>query len=290
MKADLECVPCMIRQTIDTARYSTDDPNLQRAVVNRVLHFLYNASLEVTPPELGKKVYHIINNNTRKKDPYREMKHSYNRSALEIYDELKRLIDQYSNPLEIAAKLAIVGNTIDYGVTNNPISIHQVIMESKKIDFSINHFDYLLKDLRRETNILYLTDNAGEIVFDKLLLETIHQSFPSKEFNITVGVRGGSIINDATREDAEFIRMNEVARVIDNGDDTPGTLLKYVSAEMKRYYDQAELIISKGQGNYGTLDQEKKLIYFLLKVKCPLIAKNIGAKEGDTVMKCNKYD
>jgi len=135
-----------------------------------------------------------------------------------------------------------------------------------------------------------LADNAGEIVFDKLFIETIRRSFPAKEFDITVVVRGEPIINDATKEDTEFIRMNEVARVINNGDDTPGTLLKYVSAEMKRYYDQAELIISKGQGNYETLDQEKKLIYFLLKVKCPLIAKNIGAKEGDTILKCNKYD
>ena len=290
MKTNLECIPCIIRQTVDTVRYSTDDPNLQRAVVNRVLHFLYNASLEVTPPELGKKVYHIISNNTRNKDPYREMKHSYNQSALEIYDDLSKLIDQDSNPLEMAAKLAIMGNIIDYGVTNNPISIQQVITDSKKIEFSINHLDYLLKDLRRDTNILYLADNAGEIVFDKLLLETFRHSFPGKEFNITVVVRGGPIIDDATKEDAEFTRMNEVARVIDNGDDTPGTLLKYVSDEMRKYYDQAELIISKGQGNYETLDQEKKLMYFLLKVKCPIIAKNICAKEGDTVLKCNKYD
>ncbi len=288
MKLELDCISCTVRQLMKTVRFVTEDQDLQRRVINKAFQFLEGASFEVSPPELASHIYRIISDIADDGDPYRKIKDEYNRSALRVYDDLKRTVFESSEPLKMAVRLAIAGNGIDYGTSNSPVSVQQVIEDMGTGTFHTNHVDSLASDLRRVEKILYLADNAGEIVFDKLLIETIRRLYAVEGVEITLVVRGKPVINDATMKDALDIGMDEVARVIDNGTDVPGTILKYASPELRRCFEESELIISKGQGNYETLNEVDKLIYYLFIVKCPVTGGHLGAKKGDFVLKCNR--
>jgi len=287
LKAELECFPCIIQQTVSYVRHFINDRNLQRAITNRVLHLLYETSLDITPPEIGKKVYRLIKNITRNEDPFQEIRQKDNQTILKMYQKLKNIIYNNGDPIKTAAKLAIAGNLIDYGANNGKIHMDLISKKINQVDLAVNHLGGFLKDLNRIDHVLYLADNAGELVLDKLFIEMIRRFHTSNDFAITVVVRGKPVINDAIIDDAQYIGMDKVANVIDNGDDAPGTILKNCSTEMKKYYDEADLIISKGQGNYETLSDENKLIYFFLQAKCPIIANNIGVQVGDLVLMKN---
>jgi len=285
MKTELDCIPCFVRQTLETVRYATAYSDLQRSVFNEVLLFLKDADFDLSPPEIGRHICYLIKAITGSDDPYSKIKERDNLSALEVYGYLKRLAYHSANPLELGAKLAVAGNMIDFGANQRPKRIEDVLSALDKMSFFINHFESLVRDLRDAQKILYLADNAGEIVFDKFFLEMIRRNLSNGEdLDITVAVRGKPIINDATKSDAFAIGMDEVAGVIDNGDDTPGTVLDRTSAVFRRYVDKADLIISKGQGNYETLDTSEKPIYFLFQVKCPVLAGKIKANEGEFVI------
>ena len=133
-------------------------------------------------------------------------------------------------------------------------------------------------DAANAQDILYLADNAGEIVFDRLLIEQLPMQ------KITVVVKGFPIINDATMEDAVAAGLTEIVSVIDNGSDAPGTILEICSDAFVSRFEQADLIITKGQGNYETLSDIDKNIYFILKAKCPVIASDLGCPIGQMVL------
>jgi uncharacterized protein with ATP-grasp and redox domains len=141
------------------------------------------------------------------------------------------------------------------------------------------HIAEFAQAVEEAEDILYLTDNAGEVVFDRLLLEQL----PRKK--VTVAVRGKPVINDATMEDAEYVGLAEVARIIDNGSDAPGTILSDCSDTFRRRFERADLIISKGQGNYETLADCPRPIYFLLQVKCPIIARDLNCQVGTAILR-----
>jgi uncharacterized protein with ATP-grasp and redox domains len=285
MKVQLECIPCLIRQTIETARISGLDEQQQQALVKNTLHFLQTIDSSKSPPELGKDLYTMISRETGIADPYKEIKTRMNQELLKFYPELKRMIYLSDDPVLLAAKLAAAGNAFDFGTPLNKQHVREVVEDARKLDFKINDYPFFLEDLAKANMVLYLADNAGEIVLDKLFIEVIKRFYPERKKRLVVVVRGAPIINDATKEDAVMIALDQIAEVIDNADQTPGTVLKDVSAEMRNLYHQADLIIAKGQGNYETLHLEKKKIYFLFMVKCPVIANMLKIKEGNLIIK-----
>lgn len=288
MKTDLSCIPCILRQTIDTVNLAVSDEELRKQTVSAVLHYLQDIDYQIAPPALGKRVFEILHEITGNPDPYFEIKQKYNAMALALYDDLKRLVFQNPEAVQTAAKLAVAGNTIDFGTPNREFNLEQLLENIYRTNFSINHFEQFILDLKRAKKILYLADNAGEIVFDRLFIEILKRYYPELGLEFTVVVRGAPIINDATLDDARMVGLDRIAHVIHNGDNAPATILSDVSAEMRRQYEDADIIISKGMGNYETLDEETRLIYYLLRVKCPLTAKNINAPEGSMVFKRNK--
>lgn len=285
MKLEYECFPCVLQQTINYIRAFVSDQKLQREIMNGVLNLLYKNSLDVTPPELGRQVYQLIGEITGNTDPFKEIRHKDNQTILKMYQELKGIIYDNPDPIKTAAKLAIAGNVIDYGANHGVIGLEMLSNQINQVDLAVNHLAELLEDLDGVEHVLYLADNAGEIVLDKLFIEMIRQFHISNSFAITVVVRGEPVINDAIKDDAIYIGMDKYVRIIDNGDNAPGTILKNCSAEMQKYFNDADLIISKGQGNYETLNEECQRIYFLLQAKCPLIARNLGVNQGDLVLK-----
>jgi hypothetical protein len=182
----------------------------------------------------------------------------------------------------MALRFAIAGNVIDFG-PNQPFDINNTLEQAKSIVLAIDDSRALQASLSQSKMLLYLGDNAGEIVMDRIFLETIQHP------NVYFAVRGAPIINDALIEDAKLVGIDKIAHLITNGDDAPGTILETSSAEFRSLFEQADLIISKGQGNYEGLTANEKNIYFILMTKCDHVANHLGIKKGDFVVKqaCN---
>ncbi|MDD2278494.1 MAG: ARMT1-like domain-containing protein [Bacteroidales bacterium] len=211
-------------------------------------------------------------------DPFSDEKEDNNRVALELYDKWKPRVIESNNPFNLALRLAIAGNIMDYGA-NSDFDIHKTINSVLDSSFAIDKSKELKQQLLNAEQVLYLGDNAGEIVFDRLFIETIMHG------NITYAVKGGPVLNDVTIDDSIQIGMHYAADVISNGYDAPSTILERCSDEFLRIYNSADLIISKGQGNMeGLLDNNDPRIFFLLMVKCDLIAETLGVKKGDFVV------
>ena len=280
MKIYIDCIPCFTRQAIDSAKLVTDDEIIQEQVVRYALMMLADLDMSQNPPAIGQKIHRLIRKLIDNDDPYYELKKKFNNLAVKICDDLKEDIQTSEDPLETAFRLAIAGNIIDLGVKTSiaESDIEKIITNCLAADFDKSQIEDFRNSVSQSEQILYLTDNAGEIIFDKLLIEQL----PMKK--ITVAVRGKPVINDATMEDAEFAGLTDIVNVIDNGSDAPGTILEDCSQDFRDFFEKADLIIAKGQGNYETLSEVNKKIFFLLKVKCPVIARNIGCEVGEMIL------
>ena len=277
MRAYLDCLPCFLSQALRAARIATDDEKKIKDILNEVGMLLRDIPLESPPPESGRLIYHKICEMTGNPDPYRKIKSESTKKALSLYPFLKSEVEKSEDRLFTAIKIAIAGNVIDAGANWN-FDIRHDADEVLNKDFAICDYDEFKKRLNEARKVLYIGDNAGECVFDRILIEEMKKP-------TTYVVRGAPIINDATYEDALQAGINKVATIISSGTDGPGTILGICSEEFKRVYEHSDFVISKGQGNYEALSNEKRPIFFLLKAKCQIIARDIGVTEGDIVLK-----
>ena len=273
MKTYLDCIPCFFRQALAAARMSTDDEIIHRRVLNSVSIMIPDLALNATPPEIAQQVYRIVYEITGNNDPYLEAKKCANKSAMSRYARMKDIVDDSIDALETSCKLAIAGNAIDLGAQAEYGSIDSIIKDSLGYQLDQEHYHKFKESVDQSSLILYVADNAGEIVFDRILIEQLLQIKKSK---IVFVVREKPIINDATLDDALQVGLNKVATIISNGSDAPATILSQCSPEMRSYYRAADLIISKGQGNYESLSDRSENIFFLFKVKCPVVARDSG--------------
>jgi len=288
MKTYLDCIPCFYRQALDAARIAGTDEIKQKQIVDKISQLIPDFPLEASPPEMGREIHNLVGKISGVKDPFKEIKENSNKFALKLYPELKQEINNSEDGLLTALKLSIIGNIIDYGAKNSldvPKEINYLFQGNFKTDNKNNSIIFKYKQFKEALNevdtLIYLADNAGEVVFDRLLIEELAKELGKEVIYV---VKGKPIINDALIEDALFCGINRTAKVISSGSDAPGTLLKYCSPEFIRLYQKAELIISKGQGNYEALSEEDKPIFFLFKAKCPVIAEDVGCNVGDMVL------
>jgi len=279
MKTYLDCIPCLIRQALNAVRMVSADTAVHASIVRQVLRWAGDMDLQQPPPVMAQRIHRQLRMISGEDDPYRLAKEHQNRMALSLLAELEAELETASDPLETAVRLAIAGNVIDLGINGSVTeydlrqSVSRVLAES---------FAGELEDFRgalsEASSILYLADNAGEIVFDRLLIEQLPTA------RVTLAVRGSPILNDATEKDARAAGLHEIVEIIDNGSDAPGTLLEQCSEDFTRRFKQADLIIAKGQGNFETLSDEPHNIFFLFKVKCPVIADHAGLPVGTHVL------
>ena len=288
MKTYLDCIPCFYRQALDAARIAGADELIQKKIIDELSKLIPDFSLEASPPEMGRAIYSLVGKISGVKDPFKEIKENSNKFALKLYPKLKQEINNSEDRLLTAVRLSIAGNVIDYGVKNS-LNVEEEVNKIFNRDFkndnenrkTVFRYQEFKEILSKVNHVIYLADNAGEVVFDRLLIEELTEKLGKQLIYV---VRDKPIINDALIEDAIFCGINKVAKITSNGSDAPGTILKYCSPEFMELYQDAELIISKGQGNYESLSEEDKSIFFLFRAKCPVIAMDVGCDVGDMVL------
>jgi len=259
---------------------TTDDEQIQEKVLREALFLGSKMDLSQSPPAMAQKIHRFICEITGVKDPYLEVKNRFNKLALQMYPELKQQVSTSADPLETAVRLAIAGNIIDFGVNSvvEQSQVEKTIAESLTEPLDMEAMEEFREATSQAEDILYLGDNTGEIVFDRLLIEQLPYE------KITFAVKGGPILNDATIEDAQIVGLTDIVNVIDNGSDAPGTILESCSEAFRRRFDDSDLIIVKGQGNYETLSDIDKNVFFMLQPKCVVLARHLGCEIGSLVL------
>ena len=280
MKTYLDCIPCFIRQALEAARMVTGDEEVCEEVLRRVLELAASMDMQRTPPEMAQKIHRIIREVSGIQDPYREVKDHFNRLALAMLPGLEKRVESSADPFDTAVRLALAGNIIDFGTpgTIEEADVSRTVEESLTARVHGWSPARMKPAVDRAGSILYIGDNAGEIVFDRLLIDQIGRD------KVTFAVRGGPAINDALRADAESTGISDMVRVIDSGVDAPGTPLALCSHAFSEELAQTDLVISKGQGNYETLSDLDRPLFFLFRVKCPLVSRHLGLPQGTLVI------
>jgi uncharacterized protein with ATP-grasp and redox domains len=281
MQALLECIPCITRQAIQILQSNVKDKKKQAAILKAVLRRLAKLDIfSLTPPEATKLVHDELKRRLGLFDLYLEEKKESNRAASRLYPQLKKMIRRSPDPLQTALRLAIAGNIIDHGALSH-FCVETAIKEALTQAFAVNHFRALRRKLKSAKKILYVGDNAGEIVFDKLFIEELQKHTLAE---IVFAVKSFPALNDALMADAGFVGMDKVCRVIESGSDNAGTLLSRATATFKSEYAAADLVIAKGQGNLETLVDVHKPVFYLLMMKCPFLGERYNIKAGALVV------
>ncbi|HOL39879.1 MAG TPA: ARMT1-like domain-containing protein [Dictyoglomaceae bacterium] len=279
MNTKLECFPCFLKQAISALKRINLPEERKMDIMKDISQYISTFNTEESPAYntylTFKKIYELAN----VEDPYYEEKKSYNTIALSFYKVLKNIVESSNNPLYTAIKVAIAGNIIDLGILDiSKLDLRDYISKIIEMPLKIDHYYYFKNELQKTDNILYLLDNAGEIVFDKILIEEL-----SKEKEVTAVVNEYPIINDALMEDAIEVGLNKSCKLISSGSGTVGKIPEFGSKEFQELFYNSKLIISKGQANYENLEGRGYNIFFLLKAKCELVAQNLEVNFGDLV-------
>lgn len=276
MKATLDCLECVAKQALRAARIATDDAVTQRKILDETLARIPAMDTNDSPAALSMTAYQLAAKHSGKADPYAALKAAQNKLALSLESAMRTRIRESEEPLVTALHLAAAGNVIDLGILeSHEIDIESVIEEVLHERFSVDHTDALLESLESCEDLLYLLDNAGEIVFDKLLIEELQQYT-----RVTAVVKGAPMLNDVVRADADSVGLSDVCEVIDNGGAFIGSPLNQVPQSFLDRMAAADVIIGKGQGNYETVDEFDGNVFLILRAKCEIIAKHMGVQFG----------
>ncbi|MCE5215652.1 ARMT1-like domain-containing protein [bacterium] len=280
MKARNACIPCMLSQAYNTAVQCTDDRELQRRILDETMRRYTGVDLTLTPGEHSQVAFELCRELSGVHDPYHRLKTESNEAALELYPALKERLAHSADPLRDALLLAVAGNIIDLAIASRFDLVEDIV---KQIDrgFDVEELEAFRAALGRARSVLYLADNCGEIVFDRLLVEVIGPE------RVALMVKAGPIVNDAMLEDAEQVGLTDLCRVVDTGSNYFGFPWGIVSEQARQEFAAADLVISKGHANFETVSElgpEGDKVWYLLKVKCDEVASELQAQCGDIVL------
>ncbi len=280
MKLYLDCIPCAIQQALRAGRMATSNEKKLKQILDETGEMIKTISMHATPAEIGMSVYRIVSKVTSVRDPYKNMKQHHIAETKSIYPELEKIVANSEDKLLTAIRIAIAGNVIDLGVKKS-FDIVKDVKSILKQDFAVFDYSAFKTQLEKTENILYIGDNVGESVFDKILIKELKKP-------VKYAVRSIPIINDVTMEDAIASGLGELAELIDSGCESPGIILNQSTPEFLEIFNTSGLVISKGQGNFEGLSDCNRQVFFLLKVKCPIISNHLGVKEGSIILKEHK--
>jgi uncharacterized protein with ATP-grasp and redox domains len=268
-----DCIPCILKMSASAIRNLTDDEGVLKDLTIRILQIpaLQGREWNIPSPEVIKGVMTVINEAFKTNDPFQGLKAEQNRKGLELYPTLKQMVKASADPLFTAAKMAVMGNFIDLMISDRSIEPAKTLEQDlNSLSISERVFQGFKEKLQKANLLLYIGDNSGEVVFDKVLLETIKEVMDTE---IVFAVRGEPALNDVTMKEAKQVGLDDLVRLVDNGqkEPVPGTMLANCSDEFRGLFHQADLVVSKGGGNFDTLDEEKDHtanITFMLLAKC----------------------
>lgn len=284
MNTSLDCMPCFVRQALNAARMVSADQAVHARIMRKVLPGVSEMDMTQPPPVMARRIHRLLRAVTGNGDPYLDAKGHQNAMGMALLPELRERIAASADPMGMAVRVATAGNVIDMGVNDSVTErdVREAVEDAvaRPLAGDLNVFRDAVRDAE---SVLYLADNAGEIALDMLLVEQIGPS------RVTVAVRGGPIINDATEADARSVGLCDIVDVVSNGSDVPGTLLADCSNEFQQRFAEADMIVAKGQGNFETLSGESREVFFLFKAKCPVIASHIGVPIGTHVVARSNY-
>jgi uncharacterized protein with ATP-grasp and redox domains len=273
-----DCYVCAMRQALGAARLVGGDDDFQHRVLQETARLLAASERDITPPEAGEGLYAMIREMSENDDPFAGMKRAQNDAVIAIVPWLRETIAGADDPLLMAVRLAIAGNTVDPGAQAS-FELEKSVREAVEGEGALEHFAAFAERLAGAHSVLLVADNSGEVVFDMLLIETMQEA-RSGELDVTVAVRSAPIINDVTEVEARDIGLDRLARVILSGSEMPGTVLARTTPEFQEAFESADLVISKGQGNWETLEDSEREVFFMFQAKCPAVAAYNDCAEG----------
>lgn len=276
-----QCIPCFVQQAYDALQQVGSDAATTRNALRRVLLEAAHFAPGRTPPEMGQLTHRIIREETGRADPYEQIKQRSTTLALALMDEARSVISGSIDPFKMALRFSIAGNILDFALASNwnRLDLANFIEETRLQFLNTEAVEQFRAAVRGTPSILFLGDNAGETVFDRLLIEQLPRA------KVFYAVKSFPVINDATLADARAAGLHEVAELVENGSDAPGTLLEDCSTAFRRLFNEAGLVVAKGQANYESLSQSVRPVFFLTRVKCPVIAGDLGEPVGSWVVR-----
>lgn len=282
MKIFNDCLPCLMRQALEASRMASDNETLQQEIQKECATLISHFTNFENSPDLAYSIHEIVKKHTKNLDPYSDIKKRDIENALALYPYLKKVLKESNNSLYLALKISAIGNIMDSAIFQD-LNVKACLEDQLKMDFTICDIELFTKDLELTKTILFLGDNAGETVFDRVLIESL-----PKGIKIIYAVRQNPIINDAVISDAIDSGLNESTTIIPSGCSAPGTILSKCSKEFLKVFNSADIVISKGQGNYEALADYNRKIYFLLKAKCNMIAQRFDVPVMSYIFKLDK--
>lgn len=283
MKVHYECASCFLRQAREALDLATDDDDLKMKVTEKTNQILCSKFRKgAVANEIGTKIHRTIKKETGNPDPYHDFREKSDQIAMQFLPLVEKILEK-DKSLNSYLKVAIAGNVLDFGALGLKTNIENLVMSTVEKDLAIDHTSKLHIELKKAKTVLYLADNVGEIVFDKLLIKKLHEY----DVNVTVALKKDPILNDACIKEALDVGLDEVARLTTTGTDSIGVIYHDLSQDFKQEFQEADLIIAKGLGNYeglGEMDLGDKPVFCLLNAKCKPIARDIGVEIGNNVV------
>lgn len=285
MKIDPACVECIINQSRRVAEAIRADETLTAEIVRAVEAMAPGFSYEQSPPEVASAVYEKMALIAGKEDLYDEVKRLSTLKAKAFVPYLEEEIAASSEPLLTATKIAVAGNVIDLAAEYT-FDLSEELEKIFQTQFAVDDFEKLRQRLSMASSLLYIADNAGEHIFDKIYIKTIRSLYPS--LTVYYMTRGNAIINDVTYEEAKEAGFEGLSHLISSGVNTPGFVYGRANESSQKLFDTADVIITKGMGNYECLsDAGRENLFFLLKIKCSVVARSLGKEVGDIICKAS---
>ena len=283
MKVHYECAACFLRQTREALDLATDNESLKMDITEKVLKIVSkNFHNDAVSNVIGTEVHRTIKEETGNNDPYIKEREISNDIALDFLPQVEKILKE-GNTLKNYIKVAIAGNVIDFGALGLDMDMESLIINTMKKDPVLDSTEDLEEELKRSKTIIYLADNIGEIVFDKILIKKIKEY----DVDVVVALKEKPILNDACVDDAIKIGLDKFAKLTSTGTDSIGIIEEDVSAEFMELFNKSDMVIAKGLGNYeglGEMDLKDKPVFCLLNAKCPPVARDIGVELGDNIV------
>lgn len=282
MNTNAMCISCMLsKQEKQIRRF--EDEERKSEYIHQVLEILHQYGRSESSPQIAERIDALYKEYWEDDMDYTLQRKKYNQLMLRIENNIEQKIQESDDPLKACIKYVCTGNYIDFSAVEcvNETTLKQLLEKAAQETVREEEYLHFRDDLEKAGRLVYLTDNCGEVVLDKIFIKQIKKEFP--DLQITVIVRGEDVINDATLDDAKEVGLTDIVTCIGNGNAAPGTVLSRLSEEAKAALMDADVVISKGQGNFESLYGEGFNPYYLFLCKCELFVHRFGLKQYESV-------